>query len=219
MSKKIYLAIAFFVLSSGLSQAGWVDKAKDKTKDALSPVVADIGAALAGGLDERGVSMGFPGGEISFRLTASGISNDNEVINLDYLPVPWISGAVGLPKGINLFVRGMNLEIKGAGESLTLLGGGATYNLIKDRLINPLPALSLIAAYNSLTASGFKINTTSLGLVASKKILILRPRAGIFYDMTRSEIKAGGVTLKPDANAFRLSAGLEVSPFPFIFLS
>ncbi len=211
--------LAIFMLLSTSAYTDWVGDMKDKLEKELEPVVGDIGAAISGGLYENASSLGFPGIEAKAEISICGISDDNDLITEDYIPIPWIAVRISLPKNIALFARGFSYAIGDSDENLKLLGGGIKYSVIKEKNVPPTPNVSLILAYNKLSTTDVSVNTISFGCAAGKKLPFISPYIGISYEMTTSEIKTSAKTLNPSKNSLRLGGGLEFKPLPFLFIN
>jgi len=219
MKNLFIIVISMVFLLGSAVQAGWIEDIKQEAEKELEPFIKDMGAALSGGVYERGDSPGFPGLETSVKVSAAGVSDDNKILTgTEYIVMPYIAAEAGLPLGIGIFARGFSYKVADAEENITFLGGGVRYSVFEDRTVSPLPGVSAAVAYNKLSATGVGISALSIGASVSKKLLFVKPYAGLSYVIAKGSIDTEISTLKPEKNFFRMEAGLEIKPFPAVFL-
>ena len=219
--KKNLLTMTLIIMlaAGGLLNASWLDDAKLQAEDKLEPLVADIGAGISGAVIANAIQAKFPSVEAGIRFSVAKISDDNDIVDEDILPVPLASARIGLPLGISLFASGMSYEIADAGEKLQIFGVGATYTVLKGKDMTPIPDVNAVLAVNMLSVTDIKVNVTTIGCVASRKLPIITPYVGITYDMTSGSIDTIAGKVEPSKNLFRIAAGVDMKPFPFMFLN
>lgn len=218
MKTLVFISVLFLIPAS-VAYPGWIDTARQAAEKELEPVISDIGAAISGGLYQNAETLGFPGVSLNLGVAGAHVSDDNKIINEDFLPVPFLTASAGLPFGADLFIRGFSYDVADAGTSISILGGGLKYGILEDRMISPVPGVSAIFSYHRFDTSGFTVNTTSLGVLASKNLPLITPYAGISYDITRSKIDAQLGNLRPSAENFRIGGGVEFSPLPVLLVN
>ncbi|GEM_PF-1627444 len=219
---KIFIILTAALLIPAIGHSGWIEEViRTEAEDKLEPVVSDVGTAISGGMYQKAGTLGFPGIQVSVGGSGIPVSSDNEFIDQDFVAIPWVTAKTGLPMGFDVFARGFQYKIAGADTSIGILGAGVKYSIHEESVLNPFPGVSALIAHNRLSVSDFNVNTTSLGLLAGKDLVIITPYAGVFYDIIRSEIDTDTPvgTLKPSKNLMRFGGGVEFSPLPFLVLN
>ncbi len=218
MLNKFFLVFAIVILSAGHALSGWVDDAiKEESKKALTPVVRDFGLGISAGMNTRAGSLSFPGVEVAARMGMPAVSEDNDVLGVSILPVPFFSVEAGLPGDFDIYGRFMSISVEKSG--VDIIGGGIRYSIFQDRFFSPMPAVSVTAGMNRLSADDITITATTIGAAASKKFFIVTPYAGVSYEMFSGEFKTEAAgKIKPTENLLRFNIGSELNLIPALFL-
>ncbi|MBU2567734.1 MAG: hypothetical protein KJ967_03035 [Elusimicrobia bacterium] len=185
----------------------------------LNPLAKDLGGALGSGVYHSGKNLGFPGFDVGVRMSLKNTSKDNIVIQstaIPVIPLALIQAEIGLPKKIDLFVRALPTS------DISVLGGGIRYTIFS---IGPA-GISGMVSYN--TANFYQyIEATNYGvnISASVEIPFIKPYIGIGYDI--NEVKPGSKALQEEPllaglkgthSGTRMEAGINITPFPFVYL-
>ncbi|MCD6311279.1 MAG: hypothetical protein J7M11_02355, partial [Elusimicrobia bacterium] len=205
---------------AGVAKADWIGDAKGQAKAALEPLAGDLGAALGGGMYEPVKNGGLLGFDVGIRTSFAGLSNETKtnitsLKDSSYIPAAWLYASKGLPFGIDVFARYASLKIEDSDKSIDLTGVGVQYTLIKDRLIKPIPGVSLLAAVNKLDAPGLDAQTISAAATVSKKLPFITPFVTLAMDKTEMEV----LTVKPEKTQNRILAGIELRLIPFTYFN
>jgi len=222
--KKILIVMTAMMLMTGIAKADWISEAKTKTEALLEPLAGDLGAALGGGMYEPVKNGGLFGFDVGIRTSFAGISNKTkanitQLNDSNYIPAAWLYASKGLPLGIDVFARYASLKIESSAESIDLLGVGVQYTVISDKLIKPIPGVSLLAAVNNLSAPGLDAQTISAAATVSKKLPFITPFATLAMDKTTMEVVTGLGTVKPEKTQNRILAGIELRLIPFTYFN
>ncbi|MCD6422800.1 MAG: hypothetical protein J7L42_01600, partial [Elusimicrobia bacterium] len=218
--RKILFCVFIF---AAFLRADWIDNAKTKAESELKPLAGDVGSVLGGGFWSPTKKGGLLGFDVGIQVSASGISDDNPVFTEDEkegnLGAGWLYISKGIPfTRMDVFLRAMQSEMKNSDEKINFFGFGLEYNILKDRVISPIPGISAVLGVNTLSVTGLDATTTSIGLKASKKLPIITPFVVIASEKTKMEIDAVGVKLEPEETRARILAGIEFRLIPFTYL-
>ncbi|MFH1414557.1 MAG: DUF6588 family protein [Elusimicrobiota bacterium] len=205
-----------------LVNADWVTDAQNKAESELEPVVGDIGAGLSGGVIRSAAFLKFPGLDAGLNITGAKVSDDNSLISEGTIPVPLGSVKIALPKGIAVFIRGLNYGVGDSDSKLNMLGFGGKYTVVEEKTVPFIPEISGVVAYNMLNVSttdmDIGINTITIGCAVSKKLPLISPYLGLSYNISSGSFESSAMTVKPSKNSFRAEAGVDFRPFPFFYV-
>lgn len=218
--KKILIVMTAMIVMTGIVKADWIGDAKLKLEAELEPLAGDLGAALGGGMYEPVKNGGLFGFDVGIRTSFAGISNKTKtnitsLRDSDYIPAAWLYASKGLPFGIDIFGRYASLKIESSAETIDLTGFGIQYTLISDKLIKPIPGVSLLAAVNNLSAPGLDAQTITAAATVSKKLPFITPFATLAMDKTEMEV----LTVKPKKTQNRILVGIELRLIPFTYFN
>ncbi len=218
MLKKIFLVFTAIVLCAGYAAAGWVEDAlKEEAEKVLKPIVRDFGLGISAGMNTRAGSLSFPGVEIAARMGMPAVSDDNDILSISRIPVPFFSIETGLPGDFDIYGRYMSISVEDS--KIDIIGGGLRYSFMQDKYFSPMPAVSATAGMNRLSAEDITITATTIGLAASKKFFVVTPYAGVSYEMFSGEFKTEEAgKLKPTDSLLRFNIGSELNLIPALFL-
>ena len=230
--KKILVVMTAMMVMTGVAKADWIGQAKDRAlavaEAQLKPLAGDLGAALGGGMYEPVKNGGLLGFDVGIRTSFAGISNNTKtnipaLNDSSYIPAAWLYASKGLPLGIDVFGRYASLKIESSAETIDLTGFGIQYTLISDKLIKPIPGLSLLAAVNKLDAPNLDAQTISVAATVSKKLPIITPFVTLAMDKTEMEVALTGLglgnTVKPEKTQSRILVGIELRLIPFTYFN
>jgi len=229
MKRKLmfFAGLLFFV---SVSYADWVDEAKAKlateAEQALEPLTGDLGSCLGGGLYGPVKNGGLTGFDVGLRTSFAGISGDTKknittLKDKSYIPAGWLYISKGLPFiGIDVFARVASIKIGSSDESIDLFGAGLEYTVIEDKLIKPVPGVSVLAAVNTLSVTGVAAKTVSVAATVSKKLPFITPFATFAVDKTEMDIDLDDLgNVKPEKTTNRILIGLELRLIPFTYIN
>jgi len=216
--KRILFCVFIF---AAFLRADWIDDAKTKAESELKPLAGDVGSVLGGGFWSPAKKGGLLGFDVGIQVSASGTSDDNPVFTKnESIGAAWIYISKGIPfTGIDVFLRAMQSEMENSDEKINFFGFGLEYNILKDRVISPVPGISAVLGINALSVTGLDATTTSIGLKASKKLPIITPFVAVASEKTKMEIDAAtGGKWEPEETRTRILAGIEFRLIPFTYL-
>lgn len=229
MKKKLmfFAGLLFFV---SVSHADWMADAKARAvnvaEQQLEPLAGDLGSCLGGGLYGPVKNGGLLGFDIGIRTSFAGISDEtktniNGLKDKSYIPAGWLYVSKGLPFiGIDVFARLASVKIGSSDESIDLFGVGIEYTIIADKLIKPVPGVSVLAAVNTLSVTGVSARTVSVAATVSKKLPFITPFATFAIDKTEMIINLDSLdSVKPKKTNNRILIGLELRLIPFTYIN
>ena len=187
----------------------------------IKPFALDLGGLLGSDTASTGRTIGFPGfwagavGAIQMHPDKNDLILRNAGVTAFGMPL--IEAGVGLPLGIDVVLHG------GALDGAKIYGGGLRYSLFRTDLLGTfLPNLSVAAMADKVNDSAFDAAHGGFTAAATWALPIIKPFFTAGYDITKVTVGATtpGVVSGAAATAYgtRLSAGAELTPFPFIGL-
>ncbi len=209
------------VLFSNAARADQFNDFKSRATQAyLKPFARDIGGLIGGGAFHAGRALGFPGVDAGVHMTVqSDPSKDDRMLkdaNVKNLVLPIAQGEIGLPYNFDVIVRGFSYQ------EVAMVGGGLRYGLFKLRLVPLAPAMSVAVMTDILNHNFFSITHYSANVSFDVSIPIVSPYLGFGIDHTRVKVKEAGDTTLVGAivkvTDYRAVAGLNLKPFPFVYL-
>lgn len=186
----------------------------------LKPFARDLGGLLGSATFHSARSLGLSGWDVGARggMQFHPDKNDRVLRNngVHAFGVPWAQAEVGLPWGIDGFVRGISYQ------GLTIAGGGLRYSLLKANDKPWSPQLLVEGSAHSAVHQYFSASHFGANLVASMGIPIFTPYLGAGLDRTR--LVARSSTLDPTVNGTtvtttesRFTAGMQFRPWTFYY--
>lgn len=187
----------------------------------LAPFARDLGGLLGSASAHTGRTRGFPG------FWAGGVSavqtrpdKDNLILRdagVKTFGIPMLEVAVGLPAKFDVIVHGMRAY------GATVLGGGVRYGVYRTDLVDTfLPNVSVSAFGDKVDHEDFSATHGGLNAVATWNLPIVKPFVLAGYDVTEVKVEratsAGVVGAKGTGRGSRFTAGLSLTPIPFIDL-
>ena len=196
--------------------------------DKATPVVNAFHGLINQGLYHNASSHGLPGFDIGVKALFLQIPTDQQTgvlasADVKALTLPVAQASIGLLKGFQVSGRFFTADLGAAGK-LTLLGGGARFEL--NEIVDiPLlaPRFALQYFHNSLRLGDvFSANSSSYDLMVSKKLFIIEPYAGFGYSSTSiafdyvNSLTQVAVSKTLDTSGSRLVVGFNWIPFPLL---
>ena len=156
----------------------------------------------------------FPGVDIGATLSAVRTADDNFADD-EYFYAPFITAETQLPiLGIGIAARGTSYnDFESLGGGLKWTGNVSTIHL------------SAGLFYDRFKTDYYDGDHVSASASASLDLVVLTPYIGIGYDYSEMETKNGdfrdkygNLIRKTDDDAVRYTAGVNIHPFPFVYL-
>lgn len=219
--RPIVIAV-LLVLTAGAAQArdqfGGFKEYIDR--GSLRPFTRDLGGILGSASFHSGRSLGISGfdvgvhGGMQFKPEA-----DDKVLRgagQHLFGLPWAQGEIGMPFGIDGFIRGVSYQ------GLTIAGGGLRWGITKGNDKPWDPNLLVSALAHSVTHTDFSASHASANLVASVNAPYATPYIGVGFDRTRVVVRSSSIDPALAGEAVvtfegRVTAGVTVRPWKFIY--
>ena len=149
----------------------------------------------------------FPGVDIGATLSAVRTADDNFADD-EYFYAPFITAETQLPiLGIGIAARGTSYnDFESLGGGLKWTGNVSTIHL------------SAGLFYDRFKTDYYDGDHVSASASASLDLVVLTPYIGIGYDYSEMETKHFLTNHKTDDDAVRYTAGVNIHPFPFVYL-
>ncbi len=185
----------------------------------LAPFARDLGGVLGGASAHNGRTIGFPGfwaGAVASVQTRP--EKDNLILRnagVKAFGLPMLEVGVGLPLKIDVIAHG--LKAYGA----TVVGGGVRYGVYRTDLVDTfLPNVSVSAFGDRVTHDAFTATHGALNAAATWNLPILKPFFLAGFDVTEVKVErataVGTLGAKATGRGSRFTAGLGITPFPFL---
>lgn len=191
------------------------------TPERLAPFARDLGGLLGGASAHTGRAIGFPGFWAGAVASVQTRPEKDDLILRDAgvkaFGLPLLEVGVGLPFKVDLVAHG--LRAYGA----TAVGGGVRYGVYRTDLVDTfLPNVSVSAFGDRVTHQAFTATHGALNAAATWNLPIVKPFFLAGLDVTEVKVErattAGTVGAKATGRGTRFTAGLSVTPFPFLDL-
>lgn len=187
----------------------------------LAPFARDLGGLLGSASAHNGRTLGFPGfwaGGVTALQTRP--DKDNLILRdagVKTFGIPMIEVGVGLPLKFDVIAHG--LKAYGA----TVLGAGIRYGVYRTDLVDTfLPNVSVSVFGDKVTHEDFNATHGAANAAATWNLPIVKPFLLAGYDVTEVKVErattAGVVGAKGTGRGSRFTAGLSLTPLPFIDL-
>jgi hypothetical protein len=212
--------LALLVLLAGPAAANPLQDFQSRARpELLAPFARDLGGILGGASAHNGRTIGFPGfwaGAVASVQTRP--DKDNLILRgagVKAFGLPMIEVGVGLPLKIDVIAHG--LKAYGA----TVVGGGVRYGVYRTDLVDTfLPNVSVSAFGDRVTHDAFTATHGALNAAATWNLPILKPFFLAGFDVTEVKVErataVGTLGAKATGRGSRFTAGLGVTPFPFL---
>jgi hypothetical protein len=128
-----------------------------------------------------------------------------------------VQAGVGLPFGLDVIVHGVGAY------GVNIYGGGVRKSLYRTGLVDTfLPNVSVSAFGDKVNAGPFEAAHGAANATAMWNLPLIKPFVEAGYDTTKVTVGAArnqsAVGASATANGTRLSAGVDLTPFPFMDL-
>jgi hypothetical protein len=215
----VVLAIAAALPAAASDQYGGFQQYA--TSGAIKPFCRDLGGVLGSATFHSARSIGVSGWDVGARGGMQFRPDKNDAIlrnnGVHAFGLPWVQGEVGLPWGIDGFVRGISYQ------GLTIAGGGVRYSLLKANDKPWTPKLLVSGVAHSAVHQQFSASHFGASLVASMGTPMFTPYIGVGIDRTRLVVRSS--TIDPTQNGrevttneSRFTAGVQYRPWTFFYV-
>lgn len=188
----------------------------------LKPFARDLGGVIGGATFHGGRPLGLSGWDVGVRAGGQVMPHKNDKIlrnkGVRAFGVPWVQAEVGMPFGIDGFVRGISYQ------GLTIAGGGLRYALLKPNDKKWAPQLLLSAVGHSVVHQHFSASHFGANLVVSMGTPSFIPYVGAGFDRVRLVVRSSRAdpslngstvnTMEP-----RGTVGMRWKPWQFVYLN
>ncbi len=175
----------------------------------LSAYNKDLNALIGLADFHTGKGTAFPGFDIGATLSAVKPSSSNNISSDDYLYAAFITAETKIP------VLDLGVVLRGTDSNgFKSLGGGLKYNFGLFDTVN----ISLGGFYDRGSTDWYTTDHYSLSAVASMNVLFITPYLGIGYDYGELKTKDLLPSRSTSDGDMRYTAGVNVKPFPFVYL-
>lgn len=193
------------------------------TQGNLKPFARDLADLLGSGTFQSGRPLGFSGFDAGGRAGVQFSPDKNDVILRNHgvhaFWLPWVQAEIGMPKGIDGFIRGVS------DQGLTIAGGGLRYGF-RNASDKPWePQLLLVGVAHSVVHQYFSATHAGGSLVYSMGTAFFTPYLGAGFDhmrlVARSASAADAALNGAAVNTFesRFTAGMRLRPWTFVYIN
>ncbi len=174
----------------------------------LSAYNKDINTLIGLNDFHTGKATSFPGFDIGGTFSAVKVGSDNNISSEDYLTTAFLTAETFIPvANISVALRGTSYN------GFDLIGGGVKYYYNVMELVD----LTFAGFYDRAKTDWYTTDHYSLSAVASMNLVIVTPYLGIGYDYGDLSTRKMDVNRSTSDGAVRYTAGVRVTPFPFIY--
>ncbi len=175
----------------------------------LSAYNKDINTLIGINDFHTGKATSFPGFDIGGSFAAVKVGNDNNISSEDYLTTGFLTAETYIPVvGITAALRGTTIN------GLESIGAGIKYSYD----ILEVADITVAGFYDRAKTDWYTTDHYSVSAVASASVVFLTPYVGIGYDYGDFSTRKMTVNRDTSDGAVRYTAGLRVSPFPFVYV-
>lgn len=218
MIKRVFVFILLLGFAGRAAATPFGDFQNQATAATLKPFAMDLGGALGGAAFHSGRALGFPGFDAGVVGTMQTRPDRDDLIlrnsGVQRFGVPLIQVEAGLPHNVDIIAHGISYA------GARVFGGGIRYGIHKSGILSVVPDVAVSAFYDRVNQTFFNATHYSVNAVSSFHLPIVHPYLGVGEDIT--SIRAGAATtagvtgMSATAHGSRLTAGLDISPLPFI---
>ncbi|MBI3549774.1 MAG: hypothetical protein HY078_12110 [Elusimicrobia bacterium] len=217
-SASILAALAVAIVAGTAGATAFGDFKSNVNLGNLKPFALDIGGVLGGTNFHSGRSLGMPGFDVGVVGTMQLRPDRDDTIlrnaGVQRFGIPMIQAEIGLPFNFDVIAHGMSAQ------GARVFGGGLRYGIHKSGVLSVLPDVAVSVFGDKLNHEFFNATHFSGNVVASFHLPIVHPYVGFGYDVTKATVgaatAAGVVGGSATARGTRLTAGVDVSPIPFL---
>ena len=212
--KKVLAAVFSCILfpTAVLASSNISDDFRDHYNGAASNLSAynkDINTLIGLNDFHTGRATTFPGFDIGATVGGVKTGSDNNISSEDYIISPFITAETMVP------VLNTTFALRGtAFNGLESIGVGMKYNYNVLELFD----VTLAGFYDRAKTDWYTTDHFSASAVASASVLFFTPYLGVGYDYGELSTRKMAVNRSTSDGAVRWTAGVRVSPFPFIYV-
>ena len=156
-----------------------------------------------------GKATSFPGFDIGATFGGVKVGSHNDISSENYIFAPFITGETFIP------VVNTTLAVRGtAFNGFESIGAGLKYNYNVLELFD----VTLAGFYDRAQTDWYTDNHLSFSAVASATLLVFTPYLGVGYDYGDFSTHKMAVNRSTSDEAGRWTAGVRVTPFPFLYV-
>ncbi len=212
MKKRLAVLLGVLCFTGAVSYAANIADDFRSHYNASSDLAAynkDLNALIGLADFHTGQGTSFPGFDIGATLSAVKTSSNNNISSEDYMYAGFITAETKIPVlNLGVVLRGTDMN------GFQSLGGGLKYNFGLFDTIH----ISLGGFYDRGSTDWYSTDHYSLSAVASLDVLFLTPYVGIGYDYGELKTKDLLPSRSTSDGDMRYTAGVNVTPFPFVYL-
>ncbi len=192
------------------------------TQGSLKPFARDLGGILGSATFHSARPLGLSGWDVGARGVMQFQPDRNDTILRDNgvhsFGLPWAQAEIGLPWGIDGFVRGISYQ------GLTVAGGGLRYGLLKTNDKPWAPQLMVSGVANSVAEQDFSASHFGADLIGSMGTQVFTPYIGAGIDRTTLTARDSVADPSVDgtmttAVGTRFTAGMQYRPWTFAYIN
>lgn len=211
--KKVFLTLVGLFAFAAASYAA--TNIADDFRQHYNPATGDLSAynkdinTLIGLTDfHTGRATSFPGFDIGGTFSTVKVGSKNNISSEDYIMTGFLSAETFIPV-VNLTAAVRGTDFNGF-ESI---GAGIKYNYNLLELVN----VTVAGFYDRAKTDWYTTDHYSVSAVASTSVLFLTPYLGLGYDYGKLSTRHYANNRSTSDGAMRYTAGVNVSPFPFVY--
>lgn len=186
----------------------------------LKPFARDLGGVLGSGTFHSARSLGLSGWDVGAHGGMQFYPSKGDDILLKNgvreFGLPWAQAEIGLPWGVDGFVRGISYQ------GVTIAGGGLRYGLLKANDKPWAPQLLVSGVAHSIVHQYFSASHAGMDLVGSMGTQKFTPYLAAGFDRTRLVVRSSA--LDPALNGdvvttleSRFTGGVQFRPWTFVY--
>jgi hypothetical protein len=188
----------------------------------LKPFARDLGGILGSGTFHSARPLGFSGFDAGVRAGMQFDPDPNDRIlrnnGVKDFGLPWVQAEIGMPKGIDGFIRGMSYQ------GLTIAGGGVRYGLFNKSDKPWAPQLLISGVAHSVVHQDFSATQAGASLVFSMGTPLFNPYLGAGFDHVRLMVGSSKLSPALDGSTVntlesRFTAGATLRPWTFVYIN
>ncbi len=170
----------------------------------------DINALIGVADFHTGRGLTFPGFDVGASISAVKPSSANNISSEDYIYTGFLSAETKIPVvGLGVVLRGTDMN------GFESLGGGLKYDFSLLETVH----FALGAFYDRAKTEWYTQDHYSASASASVNILFLTPYVGVGYDYGEISTRGFGNGNRTSSDgAARYTAGVNLKPFPFVYV-
>lgn len=203
---------------AGADQYGGFQQYADEAS--LKPFARDLGGVIGSATFHSARSLGLSGWDVGAHGGMQFYPSKGDSIlrknGVRAFGLPWVQAEIGLPWGIDGFVRGVSYQ------GLTIAGGGLRYGLLKANDRPWAPQLLLSGAAHSVVHQYFSASHAGVSLVGSTGTQKFTMLIGAGFDRVRLVARSSLLDPTIDGKVVttlesRFTGGVQFRPWTFVY--